>query len=590
MLQGTDRVVLEGPTTPVRRWHHLCGAIFLLMLVAGFAGVLVRLVLLQYVRHEQYRELAVKQQTMFRNVRAHRGIVYAMGMRPLVVSEPVQSVFAAPVEIENLRSTAGTLAGVLNVDEEQLYRRLLKCSEMDFAWVKRRLSDEECKKLAQLNLPGVHFRTEFRRRYPQGNLAAHVLGWTDIDNRGREGLEALFNSDLAGRCGYERTECDSRRRAVVTDKAIFHEVIHGASVVLTLDVGIQRIVEQELSVLVERFDPVSATVIVMDPHTGRILALSNRPTFNPARPAASPAEARQNRAVMASYEPGSVFKPFAMATLFDLQLGTPGERVFCENGLFRIPGRSRPLRDHHHYGWLTMSEVIEKSSNIGMAKVGLALGKEQLHRTVRNFGFGATTGIDMPGEISGTVTPFRKWNIYTLTSVPMGQEIAVTPLQLLNAFNVFANGGWLLKPAIVEAVLSTDGKVLRRLRAPERVRRVISSRTASLMVAPIMHNVVTRGTGKSARDGLYTKFGKTGTAQKADETGGYSHTRFVSSFLCGGPTEDVKLTVLVLVNEPRKGLSYYASTVAAPTAGRIIERALKHMGVPPSVRDAHRAL
>lgn len=579
MLQGTDRLIPEEPATPIERWHRFRGAIFLFVLTMGFFAVVMRLAYLQCVASAQYRELATRQQTAFRTMPARRGTVYAAELRPLAVSQPVESVFAVPVEMKDRALTAVRLAKVLRLNAGELRKQFDERPDSEFVWVKRRVSDQEYAAVDALQLEGVHFRMEFARRYPQGHLAPQVLGWTDVDDSGREGIELLFDKELTGRDGYEKTICDSRRRAIATDQAVFRAVEHGCSVVLTLDVDIQRIVEEELDAVVKEHNPVSVTAIVMDPHTGRILACGNRPTYDPTRPGDFPPEARQNRAVIASYEPGSIFKPFVMSALFELKLGTPTERIFCENGLWRI--RARRLRDHSPYAWLTLAEVIQKSSNVGMAKVGMTLGEEQLYRAVKAYGFSQKTGVQMPGEVSGYVTPFDSWSYYTVTSVPMGQEITATPLQLLNAFNVFANGGWLLKPQAVEAVLDADGKVKWRLQAPERVRRVISEETASEMVDPVLRNVIVSGTGKSANIGVYDKFGKTGTGQKA-QPGGYSHTRFVSSFLCGAPVEDPKLTVLVLVNEPRNGASLYGGTVAAPTAARIIERALSLLGVPPS--------
>ena len=587
MLQGTDRLVLEEPGTPVGRRHHIRGAVFLCLLLVGFCVVVTRLVYLQVFKHEEYRWRASRQQTKFSIVYARRGTFYDASMRPLVLSEAVQSVFVSPVEVEDLEGTATALAGMLGLDRAKLAEELEQRADLDFMWVKRRVTQEEAEKTAQAKLTGVHFKTEYRRRYPQGNLASQTLGWTDIDNRGLEGLEGLFDKELRGVDGYQRTECDVGRHAVVTDKAEYVPVRHGTNIVLTINLEIQRIVEEEADAVDEKFGPESLTIIVMDPHRGTILAVCNRPTFDPARPADVPAEARQNRAVIACYEPGSVFKPFVMSRLFDLGKGTPSEKIFCENGLFRVPGIKRTLRDHDAYGWLTLSEVIEKSSNIGMAKVGLALGKDDLYKAVRGFGFGQRTGVEMMGELAGRLTPEARWSGYTVTSVPMGQEITVTPMQLINAFNVFANGGWLLKPSVVEAELDSEGKIVKQLCAPERIKRVISGRTAATMV-DIMHKVVLQGTGKAAQGGEYSKAGKTGTAQKASETGGYSHTKFVASFLCVAPVEDPRITVLVLVNEPRKGPSYYAASVAAPSAANIAERVLKYMKVPPSVSEDRR--
>jgi cell division protein FtsI (penicillin-binding protein 3) len=324
---------------------------------------------------------------------------------------------------------------------------------------------------------------------------------------------------------------------------------------------------------------VAATIIVMETKTGRILALDNRPTYSPAFPGrvTDPTQ-RLNRAVCAVYEPGSIFKPFVMSAYIENHLGTPTDRIFCENGFFKYLGRR--IHDVHPYGWLTYSEVIEKSSNIGMAKVGLQLGASRIFPTITAFGFGKSTGSGLPGELGGILTPFKSWSYYTVTSVPMGQEIAATPMQLVTAFNTIANGGVWVKPQVIDGISDADGKVVYQFTGPATTRRVISKESARTLIEMMM-GVLTRGTAKSANFGDYVKAGKTGTAQKTDKAGGFSHSRFISSFLCMAPADDPKVSVLVLVDEPRSGGAYYGGTVSAPPAVRIVEKTLKYLGVEP---------
>ncbi len=413
----------------------------------------------------------------------------------------------------------------------------------------------------------------------QGPVAPHIIGHVNVDEQGQEGLEAALDRDLRGMDGFERLPCDGLRRPIFGEEARFKPVVHGSDVRLTIDSEIQRIAGDEADEIVKTYNPVAVVIIVMETKTGRILALENRPTYNPSFPARlTEPSARLNRAVCAVYEPGSIFKPFVMAAYLDAHLGTPADRIFCENGLFRIKGRR--IHDVHPYSWLTISEVIEKSSNIGMAKVGLELGASRIFPTVSSFGFGKPTGSGLPGELGGIMTPFKSWSYYTVTSVPMGQEIAATPLQLVTAFNAIANGGVWVKPQVIDGITDSDGKVLYEYDGQGPSHRVISRETARTLIDPMMMGVVLRGTAKSANFGDYSKFGKTGTAQKADAQGGFSSSRFVSSFLCGAPSDDPKISVLVLVDEPRAGKSYYGGTVSAPPAARITEKTLKYLGVP----------
>ncbi|HUW58229.1 MAG TPA: penicillin-binding protein 2 [Planctomycetota bacterium] len=571
---------VDAEATGLTKRHHRRGAVLMYGLLAGFLGVAGRLVYLQIIEHDVYVAIAEKQQIMSRPIPARRGAFFDRAGRPLCVSMPVTSVFVVPrkIKLENVPKVSVILSKLLGVDEETLRNGILRNYDKAFFWVKRRVTDREAAAVARLKLKCVGLRTEFRRAFPEGVLAAHLIGWVDVDQKGQEGLERVYDACLTGTNGWERLDCDNRRRPRLTDRADFKPAVHGNDVHLTIDAEIQRMVSVELDAAMTQWHPVSVTIIVMEVKTGKILALGNRPTFSPMYPAASRPADRLNRAVGACYEPGSVFKPFVMAGYLDAQLGRIDDRVFCENGLFRIRGRL--LRDHHPYGWLTLTEVIEKSSNVGIAKVGLDMGPGRLYGIINVFGFGSSTGSGLPGEVDGIITPFRKWNHYTVTSVPMGQEIAVTPLQLITAFNAIANDGVLVKPQTVERITGPDGKEIRRLGGPEVVRRVVSSETARLLVDPMMTRVVQQGTGTHAKVGVYPKFGKTGTAQKLGAEGGYSHSRFVSSFVCGAPSADPRISVLVILDEPRHGNSYYGGTVAAPAAGRLTEKVLKLLDTP----------
>jgi len=325
--------------------------------------------------------------------------------------------------------------------------------------------------------------------------------------------------------------------------------------------------------------PASATAIVMDPHTGEILAMANRPTFNPEDPTEASADAWVNRAISDSYEPGSTFKPFIVSAALDWGIVKPEDQIDCHNGAYKMGPRL--LHSHHPNGVLTVPEVVVKSDNIGMAQIGERMKNPGLYRAVQSFGFGRPTGIELPGESSGAVRPLRQWTpFYSTGSVPMGQELSVTPLQLITAFSALANGGELLRPRIVRAIVGPDGKTVQVFDKPEVIGRPIRAETASFVVESILTGVVERGTGRKAQVAGYSVFGKTGTAQKRTETGAYSHNRYVSSFIAGAPANHPEIVVLVMVNDPTNGKELFGGKVAAPATAEILRRTLTYRGVP----------
>jgi len=553
---------------------RVCG-----FLLAGvFLILIIRLFKLQYFDHARYGDLARNQQTVKVDIPAVRGRIYDSAGRILATSLVVDSVFAEPHVIEDKESTCIKLAPVLGLDKEALLEKLKQNAAKKFIWIKRFVSAEEAEAVRRLGLVGIGFRKESKRFYPRGIVASHVLGCVNIDGEGLEGIELMFDRQLRGEDGYRILLRDGKRCPIQPASPRGKPAQDGASVVLTIDSIVQHFTEEALDDIVEKWDPLAATVVVMSPYTGEILAMANRPTFDPNIFNEYPADARRNRAVTDSYEPGSVLKPVIMAAALEENVTRPEDKIFCHNGLFAY--RARRLRDHHPYGWLTASDVIVKSSNIGMAKIGLALGPEKMYRYVKNFGFGAATGIRFPGEAPGQITPPEKYSYYTLTSVPMGQEIAVTALQFARAFAVFGNGGILVKPKLVRGLLDSRGRVIERY-GRAGARRVISKKTAD-EVMKMLVGVVNSGTGRRAGLDEYQLAGKTGTAQKIAPEGGYTHSRFISSFACIGPAEDPSFVVVVMVNEPRKGNSYYGGTVAAPSAGRLAKRILGFNRVRPA--------
>ncbi len=429
------------------------------------------------------------------------------------------------------------------------------------------------------------FRDEYLRQYPQGKMAVHVLGFRDIDGKGQGGIEQSFDEIIRGTDGTRVLVRDARGRVIDVQESIAKAPRHGRTVVLTLDAVIQLYAERELDRIVHDWQPKHAGAIVLDPHTGEILAMASRPTFDPNDPIDVPPAAWKNFNIASVYEPGSTFKPFIVAWTLKYGLIERDETIHCENGAY--PMGRRLLHDHHPYGELSLTDILVKSSNIGMAKIGERLTNPKLSEAVTAFGFGQPTGIELPGEVAGLVRPLGDWDEYSTGSIPMGHELAVTPLQLIAAHAALASGGSLMRPHLVlrhtDAVLP-EGAASPPVRSEASVvSPVISSDIARWLVQGPMVEVVNRGTGRRAKLEDYTVFGKTGTAQKLDpETGGYSQDRDVCSFVCGVPADDPQLLVLIVVDEPTLGENHGGGTVAAPHAARLLKEALIRQHIGPS--------
>jgi len=546
-------------------------------LLAALAGYLV------YIYVESSDPLARRADRMHHMrypIPAMRGRILDRRLRVLAGSQTVESVFADPKIIRDPAETARRVAEVLGLDREAVYRLLAEHPDRRFVWLRRRVPPATAEAVRQLRLRGVGLVTEGRRHYPNGSLAAHVIGFVGAEEQGLEGLERLFDRRLAGTPGEAYVLADVRRRPIWMDPEDFRPARDGQHLVLTIDAVVQAAAEEALAEACRTFKARGGAVVALDPRTGEILAMASVPTFEPARYADFPADARRNRAITDTYPPGSSSKPFVAARALDLGLVHFGEVIYCENGYWA----EARLRDAGHaYGHLTFEQGIIKSSNILFGKVGLRLGNERLHRMLVDFGFGQRTGVWLPGEAPGLVHPLARWTRLSTTRVPFGQEYAVTVLQMARAFAAFANGGKLLRPRIVRGVLDNRGRTVARLTEPEVVREVMRPATARRLIERALVGVVEEGTGRRCRLPGYRIFGKTGTAQKIDpETGAISHTRFVAWFLAGAPAEDPRLVLAVAVDEPDRSIGYYGGTVAAPVARRIFEEVLPYLGVEPS--------
>jgi cell division protein FtsI (penicillin-binding protein 3) len=552
-----------------------------LLILAGVAflwmtAVFGRLTYLQLIHHSEYMSRAMRQQRRTIEIDPKRGTIYDRNMRPLAMSVPVQSAFAIPSEIKDTAMAARLLSGVLRVPPDSLREKLESGST--FVWVKRKMAQEEEEAVRSLNLKGIYFQEENKRYYPKLDMAAHVLGFVDVDEHGLGGIEHEYDNLIRGKGEKIVVMADARQQKFDGSEA---RQDPGESVVLTLDEKIQYIAERELAAVIQKVHAPAGSVIVQDPNTGAILALANWPKFNPNSATAVPTEARMDRAVSAIYEPGSTFKLVTLAAAFDQNLIRPEEVFNCENGSIVVAGHR--IHDHKRYGELTVAEILANSSDVGAIKIALKLGPPRFNEYIHLFGFGSPTGVDLPGESRGLVQRLEHWGSFSIGSISMGQEVGVTPLQMINAVSSVANGGLLHKPRVVEEMRRGDHVLpLEGPSAPAEARRVIRPETAATM-RRLMEGVILNGTGKSARLDGWTAGGKTGTAQKIDPANGrYSRTKVIASFIGFAPINNPAVTILVSVDSP-EGWPHDGATVAAPVFKRIAEQVLPYLDVPRDV-------
>jgi len=544
--------------------------LLVLFFVAWSCLIVFRLVDLQIVRYPEMRERARRQQTRVFEISPKRGTIYDRRNRELAVSIKVESVFAVPHKIADKSRTADLLARTLGLDSDRVRRRLE--GARSFCWIKRKVDYPQVRKVRELDLPGIHFETENKRFYPKRELAAHVLGYVGMDNEGLAGLEHLYERDVRGTPGRILLHTDARKRYF---SSVERPPTAGADLVLTMDESIQYLVEQELQAQVEKSRARGGAAIVMNPSTGAILAMANVPTFNPNHYGRYSETAWRNQSILNIYEPGSTFKVFTAAAALEEGLTTPEEQIHCMNGGIVI-GKHR-IRDHKPFGWLSVREVIARSSNVGVIQLGFRIGKQRLERYLRHYGFGRPTQVDLPGEARGLLRPASDWYTVDLGTISMGQGIGVTPLQMITAAGMIANGGEWIPPRVVERVRSD--RISRSPSSSQAGSRRVLRRETAETIKEMMSLVVAEGTGRRARLRGFSAAGKTGTAQKVDERGRYSHTQFIASFVGFAPVDNPAISMVVLIDEPR-GL-YYGGQVAAPVFKKIAEKTLNYLSVPP---------
>ena len=536
----------------------------------GFVIVVFRLVEIMLLNHEKYVKRAETQQKIKEDVRVRRGIIFDRHGRELAVNLEVDSIYCDPMRVNEPEKSARALSAVTGKPMKVLLNKF--SSEGRFIWIERKVEPKISGRINDMRIKGLYLIPDAKRFYPHGSLASHVLGFVDIDNRGLEGVEKQYDTTLRGIGRKIVFERDASGRTLSRGVEMESK---GNNLILTLDEGLQYMVEEELDKAIKEWRASAASAIMMDPSSGAILALVNRPSFNPHTLSDSNLSARRNRAITDCYEPGSTFKiiigtaaleekTVALTTLFD-----------CSKGYAEVG--KRKIRDAHRHGVLTFVEVIQKCSNVGSVMIGMKLGKEKVYSYARRYGFGEKTGIDLPGEVSGWIRPPEKWSGISIGAISIGQEVAVSPLQVLRAYSAIANGGFLVKPHLVSEILSPDGSTVWSFK-PER-KRVISDHTAETFKEILKKVTGEGGTAKSAAvEGNYVA-GKTGTAQVIDPlTKRYSREKFVSSFVGFVPADNPRMAMIVVIYEPKGQI--YGGVVAAPVFKRISTNALSYLDVP----------
>jgi len=584
-----------------RQWWR--SLVFLLLLIAGLLVVLGRCWQLQYYQAQRLGQRAANQQRKEIPQFARRGTIVDRKGRPLAQSNRVYSVRIDPYLLTDPRGAAQKLAQLLSIPQEKLLADILQRQDRRFMWVKRAISDDLARQVRQLAIRGVVVESEYQRQYPQGSLAGYVIGSTKIDGSGLEGVELYYDDNLAGKSGKLLLRSDVMRRPVRTQGPC-PDSQDGDTLVLTLDAVIQSIVEDELKKVVEKFQAKGAVGIVMDPRSGEVLALANWPGFDPAQTRQTEDHLRRNRALTDPVEPGSVFKPFTVAAALEGGFFTLNDRIDCLDGPYSGKGFGTISEYKHPYGVLSVAEIIIKSSNVGAAKIAQKMGKKYFFGMIEKFGFGRKTGIDLPGEGNGLLMPLKewKWGEYALTRAAYGQgPVAATPIQLIRAFCILANGGQVVKPRVARAIISSDGEVIKDFgkltmllpvsagSSPAAADdRVISEKTARNLITAALAGVVEnkQGSAHNAYLAAYRVFGKTGTAQIPKKDGrGYQENQYISSFMAGAPAEEPRVCVLVMVYQPDRslGLGYTGGMVAAPVVKEIISQSLSYLQIPPRV-------
>jgi cell division protein FtsI (penicillin-binding protein 3) len=593
--QTTLRAVRTGrnpsqvvPLKSIRFW------ILCLFFGAWVFAIFTRLFWLQVVQHTAYIERAAKQQQRTFEVAPRRGILFDRNLRELAMTVQVDSIYADPAEISDKSAVARKLSAIVHTDPSdskttppEIAARL--AAGQHFAWIARRVRPEVATRIRDLNLRGIYFQKEFQRFYPDNDIAAQVLGYVGVDDNGLGGIEQKFDEQLHGTPGEMLTAMDARRQVLGSSE---HEPEPGRNMMLTIDENIQYMAEKALDHAMERTQALNGTVVVQDSHTGQILALAIRPSFNPNDFRHTKPERLRNHAVSDVYEPGSTFKLVTYATALDQKVVTPDDMIDCQGGQITLAGRViHDDKSDRGLGTVSVATALAKSSDVAAVKVALKVGPDRFYDYIRAFGFGSRSGIELPGETRGLLAPTKRWNGSSIGSIAIGQEIAVTPVQLVTMVSTIANGGVYLPPHIlfpgeVDAQTQLSAQPFKAgqdlpTSLPQGAHRVISTMAAAQM-RKMMEGVVLYGTGRPAQLNGYSSGGKTGTAQKIDpETHKYSKWMHIASFAGFAPVNNPAISVAVVIDTPHG--DYYGTSVSAPVFAEVAQQVLEYLGVPHDV-------
>lgn len=567
-------------TTNLQVRKRIATLFFLFTMIFLLLGC--RIFWVQFVRGAELSEKALQNRMRDIPVKAKRGIIYDRNGEELAISISADSVYAIPAEVlasKEEKEVAAKLAAILEMDEDNLYRRITRTSS--FEWVKRQIKPEQAQEIREADLPGIGLTEESRRYYPKNTLASHILGISGVDHNGLEGIDFYYDDLVGGTEGRIVVEHDAANRPIPEAIHKYIPPVDGANLVLTIDETIQYITERELDKVFKERQAKSAAAIVMDPATGEILAMASRPTFDPNIYNDYPAQNRRNYAINDAFEPGSTMKICTAAMALEEKIVGSTSQFYCP-GYIKVGKETIRCSAGTSHGSQTFAEIVENSCNVGFVQVGLDLGLERYYKYLHAFGFGKTTGIDLPGEAEGIIVPQSRAMQIDLATMAFGQANAVTAIQMTTAVAAVANDGKLMQPHLVRQVIDKDGQVIKQVE-PKTVRQVISSETAREL-CEILEGEVTNGTGKNAFMPGYRAAGKTGTAQKISPTGGYLSNEYVASFIGFAPADDPRLVCMVVVDAPQ-GYPYYGGWVAAPVFKAIMEDSLRYLDVPK--RDEH---
>ncbi len=540
------------------------------IIVFGFFAVFFRLTDLMVFNHAIYADRAKSQQVKAEDIQVRRGNIYDRKGRAFAVNLELESLYCDPKKVVVDNDKLNRLSGILGMDARIIQSKFNQ--DKRFIWMNRKLSPDKAGEIRKLNIKGFGFVPEAKRYYPKGELASHVIGTVGRENQPLEGLELKYNSYLSttGRKVYFARDASGKKLSSGMDMEA-----KGNDLFLTIDEGLQYIVEKELEKAMTKWNSVAASAIMIDPFTGEILALANKPAYNLNNAGSANKNSVRNRLITDIYEPGSTFKVIVGTAALEEKLYSPDTLFDCSKGGIEVGGKV--IRDAHKHEVLTFKEVIQKSSNVGSVMMGLKLGKERVYRYAKLYGFGEDTGIDMPGEVSGWIRKPDKWSATSIGAISIGQEVAVTPLQVLRAYSVIANGGYLVQPHLVSEIRTPEGQTIYSFQG--ETKKILSEKTVMIFKDILKTVVEEGGTATAAAIEGNQVAGKTGTAQLTDpRTGRYSKDRHISSFVGFVPADNPKIAMIVVIYEPKGQI--YGGIVAGPVFKDIANQALSYMNVP----------